>query len=75
LHELGALVRGELAVEPDEFVAAATAARFGPPEGAARAARNARRELRLLVRAMRRRMRARDRVRGILSLRSFGFVS
>jgi transglutaminase-like putative cysteine protease len=75
LHELGALVRGELAVEPDGFVAAATAARFGPPEGAAPAARSARRELRLLVRAMRRRMRMRDRVRGILSLRSFGFVS
>ena len=75
LHELGALVRTELTVEPDGFVAAATAARFGPPDGAPRAARTARRELRLLVRAMRRRMRTRDRVRGLVSLRSFGFVS
>ena len=38
LHELGSLVRHELAVETDAFVAAATAARFGPPAGAARAA-------------------------------------
>ena len=38
LHELGALVRHELAVDPDAFVAAATAARFGPPAGAAPAA-------------------------------------
>ena len=31
LYELGALVRDELSVEPDAFVAAANAARFGPP--------------------------------------------
>jgi transglutaminase-like putative cysteine protease len=74
LHELGALVRHELSVEPDAFVAAATAARFGPPEGAARAARDARRELRALLRRMRVRLRARDRVRGLVSLRSFGFA-
>jgi hypothetical protein len=74
LHELGALVRHELSVEPDGFVAAATAARFGRPEGAGRAARDARRELRHLTRAMRVRLRARDRVRGILSLRSFGLA-
>ena len=36
LHELGALVRDELTVDPDAFVAAATAARFGPPAGAGR---------------------------------------
>jgi hypothetical protein len=75
LHELGSLVRHELAVEPDAFVAAATAARFGPPAGAARAARDARRELRVLTRAMRARMRTRDRLRGIVSLRSFGFAA
>jgi hypothetical protein len=75
LHELGSLVRHELAVEPDAFVAAATAARFGPPAGAARAARDARRELRALTRAMRARMRTRDRLRGIVSLRSFGFAA
>jgi protein-glutamine gamma-glutamyltransferase len=75
LHELGALVRHELAVEPDAFVAAATAARFGPPTGAARAAREARRELRSLLRRMRVRLRTRDRVRGLLSLRSLGFTA
>jgi transglutaminase-like putative cysteine protease len=75
LHELGSLVRHELAVEPDAFVAAATAARFGPPAGAARAARDARRELRVLTRSMRARMRTRDRLRGIVSLRSFGFAA
>jgi transglutaminase-like putative cysteine protease len=74
LHELGALVRHELSVEPDAFVAAAAAARFGPPAGAGRAARDARRELRALTRTMRARMRARDRARGIVSLRSFGFA-
>jgi hypothetical protein len=67
-------VRHELAVDPDSFVGAATAARFGPPEGATVAARRARRELRALRRAMRVRLRARDRVRGLLSLRSVGFA-
>jgi hypothetical protein len=75
LHELGALVRHELAVEPDAFVAAATAARFGPPVGAARAAHDARHELRTLLRRMRVRLRTRDRVRGLLSLRSLGFTA
>jgi transglutaminase-like putative cysteine protease len=75
LHELGALVRRELAVEPGAFVAAATAARFGPPAGAGPAAREARRELRSLTRAMRARVRTRDRLRGIVSLRSFGFAA
>ncbi len=74
LHELGALVRHELAVDPDSFVGAATAARFGPPAGAPLAARRARRELRALRRGIRVRLRARDRVRGLLSLRSFGFA-
>jgi transglutaminase-like putative cysteine protease len=75
LHELGSLVRHELAVEPDAFVAAATAARFGPPSGAERAAHEARHELRALTRAMRARMRTRDRLRGVVSLRSFGFAA
>jgi len=74
LHELGALVRHELAVDPDAFVGAATAARFGPPAGAAPAARRARRELRALLRGVRVRLSVRDRVRGLLSLRSFGFA-
>ena len=34
-----------------------------------------RRELRTLTRAMRARMRTRDRLRGIVSLRSFGFAA
>ena len=74
LHELGELVRTELAVEPKAFVAAATAARFGPPDGAAAAARDARRELRRLVAGMRKRLSARERARGVLSLRSLGFA-
>ncbi len=74
LHELGALVRHELAVDPDAFVAAATAARFGPPEGSGAAARVARRELRSLLRGVRRRLNTRDRCRGLFSLRSLGFA-
>jgi transglutaminase-like putative cysteine protease len=74
LHELGAIVRDELAVDPDRFVAAATAARFGPPGGARASARDARRELRALMRLVRTRLSARERVRGLLSLRSIGFA-
>ena len=74
LHELGELVRHELAVEPDAFVAAATAARFGPPSGAPAAAREARRELRRLLARMRQRLLVRERLRGVLSLRSLGFA-
>jgi hypothetical protein len=74
LHELGELVRHELAVEPDAFVAAATAARFGPPSGAPAASREARRELRRLRARMRDRLSLRDRARGVLSLRSLGFA-
>jgi transglutaminase-like putative cysteine protease len=75
LHELGALVRHELSVDPDAFVAAATAARFGPPAGSASAARTARRELRALLKTIRRRLHTRERVRGLLSLRSLGFAA
>ncbi len=74
LHELGALVRDELSVEPDAFVAAATAARFGPPAGAEAAARDARRELRRLLRQIRSRLELHERVRGVLSLRSLGLA-
>jgi transglutaminase-like putative cysteine protease len=74
LHELGALVRRELAVDPDLFVAAATAARFGRPEGAGPAARSARHELRSLIRRVRARLGARERLQGLLSLRSLGFA-
>jgi transglutaminase-like putative cysteine protease len=74
LHELGAIVRDELTVDPDAFVAAATAARFGPPAGSRAAAQTARRELRALVRLVRRRLGVRERVRGSLSLRSLGLA-
>jgi len=74
LHELGALVREELSVDPDRFVAAATAARFGPPAGSRRAARDARRELRALMRTIRARLTTRERARGLVSLRSLGFA-
>lgn len=74
LHELGALVRHELAVDPDRFVAAASAARFGRPESAGPAARDARRELRSLLRSVRVRLTGRERLRGLLSLRSLGLA-
>lgn len=72
LHELGRIVGEELSVDPNAFVAAATAARFGPPEGAPVAARRARQELRRLERRMRQRLSAAERTRGALSLRSLG---
>lgn len=74
LHELGEIVRRELAVDPARFVAAATAARFGRPERAGRAAHEAQRELRALLRAIRGRLAARERLRGLLSPRSLGFA-
>jgi transglutaminase-like putative cysteine protease len=75
LHELGALVATELSAQPAEFVAAASAARFGRPEPASEAARRARRELRVLVRQLRRRLTRVERARGLLSLRSLGLSS
>jgi transglutaminase-like putative cysteine protease len=75
LHELGALVRYELLVDADRFVAAATAARFGRVESASAAAHAARRELRALLREVRRRLTGRERLRGLLSLRSLGLAS
>jgi len=75
LHELGRIVGDELSVDPASFVAAATAARFGRPEGASPAARRARRELRALERGMRGRLSALERIRGLLSLRSLGFAA
>jgi transglutaminase-like putative cysteine protease len=70
LGELGQLVRHEFGANPEKYVAAATVARFGPPERAAGAAVDARRELRLLLAAARRGLTKRDRLRGLLSLRS-----
>jgi hypothetical protein len=72
LRELGELVRGEFGAEPGPFVAAATAARFGPLEDAPAAARSARRELRRFLDDARRSLTRRERLRGLLSLRSLG---
>lgn len=75
LHELGVLVREQLLVEPERFVAAASAARFGRPEAAERAAREARRELRALLRQLRARLSPAERLRGLFSLRSLGLAA
>jgi transglutaminase-like putative cysteine protease len=72
--DLGELLRREFGVTPEAFVAAATAARFGPLEEAAAAALAARRELRTLLVAARRSLTRRDRLRGLLSLRSLAAV-
>jgi transglutaminase-like putative cysteine protease len=70
LGELGAIFSREFGVDPEAFVAAATAARFGPSEGAAAAALTAKRELRALLEIARRSLTLRERARGLLSLRS-----
>jgi hypothetical protein len=68
--EIGEIMRNEFGVRPEAFVAAATAARFGPAESAAPAALVARRELRVLLEGARRGLTRRERLRGLLSLRS-----
>ena len=75
LGELGELVKREFGVGPEAFVAAATAARFGPDEDAAAASVTARRELRALLESARRGLTWRDRLRGLLSLRSLATAS
>ncbi len=70
LAELGELMRHEFGVDARAFVAAATAARFGPAGQAHEAARTARRELQHLLDAARRCLTWRERLRGLLSLRS-----
>jgi transglutaminase-like putative cysteine protease len=70
LGELGAIFRRAFGVDPEAFVAAATAARFGPSEGAVAAALTAKRELRALLEIARRSLTWRERARGLLSLRS-----
>jgi transglutaminase-like putative cysteine protease len=70
LAELGGLVQQEFGVNPDAFVAAATAARFGPADRAGAEARRARKELRTLLGGARHSLTWRERLRGLLSLRS-----
>jgi hypothetical protein len=70
--ELGEIARHELGVNPEPFVSAVDAARYGRPERAGIAARAARRELRRLQRDIRHRLSRIERARGLVSLRSFG---
>jgi transglutaminase-like putative cysteine protease len=70
LGELGELVGREFGVNPEPFVEAATAARFGPAGNAAAAAHTARRELRALLDRARHSLTRGERLRGLFSLRS-----
>ena len=72
--ELAELLDRELSVDGRRFAAAVTAARFGPPAEARRAAATAPLELRAVERAIRNRLSATERARGLLSLRSLGFA-
>jgi transglutaminase-like putative cysteine protease len=71
-RELGGAVKDQLGVDASDFAQAATAARYGPPAGARRAAGSARKELRELKRRLRRSLSRSDRARGLLSVRSLG---
>jgi hypothetical protein len=71
-RELGVTVGATLGVDATEFARAATAARYGPPDGAPAAAARSRRELRELKRRLRRSLGAFDRARGLVSVRSLG---
>ncbi|HEX9378288.1 MAG TPA: hypothetical protein VF872_01740, partial [Gaiellaceae bacterium] len=71
-RELAGTVTDGLGVDASSFAEAATAARYGPPEGARQAAGSARKELRELKRRLRRSLGKYDRFRGLLSVRSLG---
>ncbi|TMK72879.1 MAG: transglutaminase domain-containing protein [Actinobacteria bacterium] len=71
--ELQAAIEDRLAVDAAAFARAADAARFGSPTVAREAGPAARRELRELKRRLRRELFVLDRLRGVVSLRSFGF--
>jgi transglutaminase-like putative cysteine protease len=70
LHELGEIARRRLGVDPQAFVAAASAARFGRIEHSAAAAHDTRRELRALLVSCRRFLTRPERLRGFISVRS-----
>ncbi len=74
LSELGGLVRREFGVDAGALVAAASAARFAPPDEASAALPQARRELRELLGALRRSLTLGRRLRGLASLRSLRTV-
>jgi transglutaminase-like putative cysteine protease len=71
-HELGTTVTENFGVDAGRFARAATAARYGLPEEAARAAATARAELRTLKRKLRNSLSTLDRARGLFSVRSLG---
>ena len=73
--ELSQTVQSRLGIDANGLSAALGQARFAPADEAERAARIARRELRGVLRTMRRRLGVRRRLRGLVSLRSFGFRS
>jgi len=70
LGEVARLLRDELAIGAEAFVAAAARARFGTPQEAQEAAGAAREELRSVRLDLRRRLRTSERLRGVVSLRS-----
>jgi hypothetical protein len=72
VRELGGAVTDRLGVDATSFAQAATAARYGPAEGAQQAAGSARKELRELKRRLRRSLGTYERARGLLSVRSLG---
>ena len=73
--ELSETVQRRMGIDANGLSAALGQARFAPSDDAERAARIARRELRGVLRTMRRRLGVRRRLRGLVSLRSFGFRS
>jgi transglutaminase-like putative cysteine protease len=72
-RELRDSVSEHLGVDARSFTDAVDAARFGPPTGAAAAAKRAKQELGELKRRLRRQVFLLDRARGAVSLRSLGF--
>jgi transglutaminase-like putative cysteine protease len=74
LPELAELIVREFGVEARAFALHASAARFGPSEGAREAARAMRRDLRDLRRRLRGELTRLERLRGLLSLRSLGLA-
>ncbi|HEX2292687.1 MAG TPA: transglutaminaseTgpA domain-containing protein [Gaiellaceae bacterium] len=73
--DLGRAVHERFRIDADGLAASLAAARFGPADDAAPAARTARRELRAVLRGIRRRLTTRRRLRGLVSFRSLGLRS
>jgi len=70
LDEFATLVHERLSVDARRFAAAATVARYAPPDRARDASGEARVELRRLLRVIRSRLSASSRLRGAFSVRS-----